>query len=219
MFIEKAHNPVVGRIFFTLMMVPALLLGQDRPGFTVRPAEPRLETVQGNVLAASVVVANTGRTSVTLKGTIILPQGWRPVLQEPGFTLKAGQSDTRLVSFSLPRQTAAGRYEVRYHLTDASDSSNAADGVIEVVVRAVKHIDARVLQVPRFVIAGRDYAVLFNVSNGGNVAGRVRLTVKNSDDFRVRLDSTRLSLGPRESRTLPAFQKEHRILRTETFTL
>jgi len=202
--IEKAHNPVVGRIFFALMMVPALLMGQDRSGFTARPAEPRLETVQGNVLAASIVVANTGRAPVTLKGTLILPKGWRPVLREPGFTLKAGQSDTRLVSFSLPRQTAAGRYEVRYHLTDASDSSKAADAVIEVVVRAVRHIDAQVLRVPRFVIAGRDYAVLFHVSNSGNITGRVRLTVKNSDDFRVRLDSTRLWLGPRESRTVTA---------------
>ncbi len=201
------YYPVfIGRIFFLFAatLLPATAASQTADSVEARAAQAVLDVREGNIVATSIIVTNSSRRQKTFKGRIALPTGWRTVTRESQFSLAPGRSDSRLISFFLPPETPAGLYPVKYYLADITSPEKERETAFEVHVIASKKLEIKVLQAPRFVVAGKDYAVQYTIANLGNVTGTVRLHVRNSESFRVTLDSSRLQLGPRQTRTVTA---------------
>ena len=206
MVIQRPYYPVsLSRIFFSAaLLIPVVTSAQGLGEIGVRASQPRLEIQQGSVLATGFIVTNLSARDMNLVGKLFLPKGWRPVLREGEFTLKGGQQETRLVSFSFPPETNAGTFEVRYQASDAARPMVASEASVEVVILPVRQIHVRLVESPRFVVAGVAYAAVFQVVNPGNVPAKILLSTRNSDNFRSVLDSSAIFLGAKENRTVTA---------------
>ncbi len=189
------------RIFFfaALVMVSQTLRSQSF-GIEVRAVEARMSARGGSVLAASMLVSNATSSPVTVESRLKLPDGWKQVTRDPQFVLQPQQTDSRIIGFSLPAKTPAGIYEVQYFLRTVSPSPFEANASISVVVAPLRALSLAVLNAPRFVIAGNDYALTMSLTNSGNIAGTVQLELRSSEGFRVRTDSMRVTVGPLEVR-------------------
>jgi len=169
----------------------------------VQPAAgARVETRPGKVVTVSMRVSNNSTSSVRFEPSVVLPKGWRAFKKESSFELSAGASDIRLISFSLPAETPPGRYEVRYGVKDAADPTITAQALVSVVVTFVQQLELRLLELPRYVVAGDRYAAFFLVTNKGNAASGIRLLPRSSSNFPVQVDSSRVQLRPNETRQM-----------------
>jgi len=169
----------------------------------VQPAAgARVETRPGKVVTVSMRVSNNSSSLVRFEPSLVLPRGWRAFKKESSFELPAGASDIRLISFSLPAETPPGGYEVRYGVKDAADPAITAQASVAVVVTFVQQLELRLLELPRYVVAGDRYAAFFLVTNKGNAASGIRLLPRSSSTFPVQVDSSRVQLRPNETRQL-----------------
>jgi hypothetical protein len=205
----KIHPVSHSRIFFFILSGVLLSSGAamafQQAGFEVTPAAAaRAETLPGTILTVSFKVSNTSGTPLQLEPTAILPLGWRAFRKESRFTLASGGTEIRLVSFSIPGETPAAEYQVRYVVKDATSPGTTREASIAVVVSPVRQLELKALESPRYILAGESYTSTFVLSNKGNVAGKIRLTARSSGAFAVRLDSNLVNLQPNESRQVTA---------------
>jgi len=198
------HDPVrLNRIFFICLMVILSLssgFARQQENFLVRPVQSRIEAKPGTIAAASIKVTNLTSEQQTYDATIDLPEGWKPVIREFPFEIKAGNADVRLITFSIPSDAPADRYKVRYSVRDHASPVHESVASVEVVVVRVVQLGLELLQAPRFVIAGTTFTTTVLVTNQGNSAGSVQLSCRSSYNFPVRLDSTMINLAPKETR-------------------
>ncbi|MEX2115903.1 MAG: SPOR domain-containing protein [Bacteroidota bacterium] len=201
----RPYRPATcSRMFFfaVLLMLPQNMRSQSS-GIQVRAGEARMTARGGSVLAASMLVSNTTSAPVTIESQLKLPAGWKPVTRDPQFVLQPQQTDSRLISFSLPVKTPAGTYEVQYLLKSVSPSPVETSTSISVVVAPLRALNLAIQNAPRFVIAGNDYVLTLVLTNAGNMPGGVQLEVRSSEGFRVRIDSLKITLSPLEVREIP----------------
>ncbi len=76
---------------------------------------------------------------------------------------------------------------------------------MEVNIARVVQLDLKVLQAPRFCVAGTTFATTVIVANLGNSADFVRFNCKSSHNFPIRLDSAIINLAPKETRQVQIF--------------
>lgn len=200
----RPYRPALcSRMFFfsALLTIPQTVQPQSS-GIQVQAGEPRLTARGGSILAASMLVTNSTGTPMTLESRLRLPAGWKQVTREPQFVLQSQQTESRLIGFSLPANTAAGTYEVQYTLQSVSSRPQQANASISVVVAPIRELSLAVQNAPRFVIGGNDFALALSLVNAGNVPGTVQLELRSSEGFRVRTDSMRVNMSPREVREI-----------------
>ncbi len=196
------HPALPGRIFFfltaILMTVPAFALQPGGPQLSL-PREV-LEKKESNVLTTGVRITNTEGTERSYELGISVPAGWRILMKPATFQLLPGGSETKLVSFALPPETQAGRYDVRITAKDKAAPNVESSAVLAVVIAPVLEIELRHLEAPRFVVAGVSYTSEFVLSNKGNVPVSIRLRSRNSNRFPASVDSSVLHFAPKEVR-------------------
>ena len=205
----KIHPVSHNRIFFFILAVSLVLSVKAKAfqetRFEVTPAASgRAETLPGKILTVSFKVSNNSPSPLRLEPTTVLPAGWRAFRKESPLDLGAGGVDIRLVSFSIPAETPAGQYQVRYIVKDAAPPNAAREAAITVIVSPVRQLELKTLESPRYILAGERYTSVFLLSNKGNVSGRIQVKARSSGGFSVRLDSNLVNLQPGESRQLTA---------------
>ncbi|MBI3788914.1 MAG: hypothetical protein HY276_11760, partial [Ignavibacteriales bacterium] len=204
---RNIHPVGTSRIFFFLLF-GVLCSSQvgwsfQEQGIDVKPAgESRIQAQPGKIITVSFSVTNTTTSKQRYEAHLVLPRGWRAFAKETPFELSAGQSDIRLISFSISSETPAGQYEVRYSVKDGSTPLHTDDGVLQVTISVVRQIEMRLLETPRFVVAGATYKSIFLLTNKGNTHSSVRLSVSSPNDFPAQLDSSRIYLAPKENRSV-----------------
>lgn len=172
-------------------------------GILVKPAnESRIQAQPGKIITVSFSVTNATTSKQQYEARLVLPAGWRAFVKETPFELSANQSDIRLVSFFIASETPAGQYEVQYSVKDNAVPLHIADGILQVTISAVRQIELKLLESPRFVVAGAPYKSTFLLTNKGNTYSSVRLSVNSPNDFPVQLDSSRIHLAPKENRSI-----------------
>ncbi|GJQ20766.1 MAG: hypothetical protein HBSIN02_11210 [Bacteroidia bacterium] len=129
-----------------------------------------------------------------------LPRGWKNIFREPRYTVAAGKSEVRLVTLSFPPETEAGEYEVRYRVTDASDTTLSAEAKVAIVIVPFRKLNVQLVDAPRYVAGGERFELLFEVVNEGNVGGKIDVKTANSQGFPAVPDSSEITLGPRQHR-------------------
>lgn len=203
------HDPVrLNRIFFICLIVILSLssgFARQQESMIVRSVQSHIEAKPGTIAAASIKVTNLTSEQQIYDAAIDLPMGWRPVIREFPFEIKAGESDARLITFSIPSDAPANRYEIRYSVRDHASPANEAVASVEVVVVRIVQLDLKLLQAPRFVVAGTTFTTVVLVMNQGNSAGSVQLSCRSSHNFPIRLDSTMIHLAPKETRQVELY--------------
>ncbi|MBI4417741.1 MAG: SPOR domain-containing protein [Ignavibacteriales bacterium] len=191
---------------------------QTATDLSVRPATSRLEIKEGGVVSVGFIVTNTSLRERTVSATLVLPTGWRTVLREGTYNVKARSEDVRLVSFSFSPETEAGTYEVSYRATDPLVPGTTPEAAVSVVILPSRRLDVRLVDIPRYVGGGEVFITVFDVVNAGNVGGKVALTVKTSQGFPAILDSSTVTLGPRQRRPVRARVRTSSSLQGKTST-
>ena len=201
-------NPVSqSRIFFCLFFLAVLCVGaaqavQSRSVEVVPSSGMRVETIPGKLLTLSFRVTNTSSSKKRFETSAVTPSGWRRLAKDFPFELEARGSDIRLLNISIPAETPAGEYPLRYGVKDPSDPNESAEVTMTIVITGVKEQGLKLLESPRLAVAGEPYTSTFVLNNKGNVSNVVHLTVHSSAGFPAVVDSSYLHLGPGETRTI-----------------
>jgi len=204
------HNPVWhNRIFFVclavLLILPNGQAGAQDSGIICSAVQSQIDAKPGTIAAVSIKVTNAASEKQKYTASIDLPEEWRKVIREFPFEINAGETCVRLITFSIPSDAPAGRYEIRYSIKDNALSAHEAAVSIEVNVLSINQLDLKLLQSPRFSIAGTTFATTVLVMNQGNSAGDVHIKCKSSYNFPIRLDSAILNLEPKETRQVQVY--------------
>ena len=194
------------RIFFLLLLsacyVPALLAFQSRTADVVATSGTSVEAQAGKLLTLSFRVTNNSASKKRFESTLNAPAGWRRLAKDFPFDLEAGASDIKLLSISVPSETPAGEYTVRFGIRDASNSSDFSEASVTVVITPLKDQTLKLVESPRMAIAGETYVATFLLTNKGNVSTPVRLSAQSSNRFKASIDSATIHLSPGESRSI-----------------
>ena len=149
-------------------------------------------------------IENSGSKVVTLRLERALPAGWKSLTEESPFHIDAGANDLRLISILVPSSALAGTYSARYWVHDLEDPEIQAECTMRIDVSPEAWLEIRLLDSPRFVIAGEEYVCSFVVTNRGNTDLHFDLLVHSSSDFPARIieiegsSGTGLSPGSRQ---------------------
>jgi len=189
---------------------PALAAGGVRldPGAenTVRVEAPYL-------LTRAVAVTNAGAERREFREDLRLPQGWRNVTADTLFSLAPDEREVRLLCIAIPAAASPGTYLLNYAVRDRQDGLVAVDAAFAVEVLPVLKIEIAVLDAPRRVLAGEEFAVRFEISSHGNIRCGVSVQAQTTAGLPVRLSENRVTLEPGQHRILTAYAKSERSLR------
>ncbi|MDP3013510.1 MAG: hypothetical protein Q8M92_04660, partial [Candidatus Subteraquimicrobiales bacterium] len=114
---------------------------------------------------------------------------------------------TRLVSFFIPQTTLAGRYEIRYVIKDRKYPAVSASYIFYVIVRPVSRLQAKLLESPRYVIAGEEYRSYFLVTNLSNTESAVNIKINSGENIPYVIDAEKFVLAPGQSKTVTVTAK------------
>ena len=204
MKIWLTQSPVqLGRIFFSILFFVQLSVAQKQEVFAVRPVSQTIvETAPGKIIAATFRVTNLTPQNQTYAASIVLPIGWKQVTREFPFEIQAGEADVRLISFSIPPDAQANRYEIRYKVRNNDDPELEMETSLSVQIVKVAELELKPMNSPRFCVAGKTFSVEFLLTNLGNALDSVRLRSRSSYDYSTQIDSSVVHLSPRESREI-----------------
>lgn len=140
-------------VLLALILTPSPVFAQAR-GVDVRAMDSRVFTVDPREVV-TVVFQVTNRTGAAadLEGRLSMPEGWRAITPEFPFTLPAGGSAMRLVSFFVPERVAAGEYRVSYSVGIRGRPGALGGSTLNVRVRPVFKLQVDILELPTIAIA------------------------------------------------------------------
>ena len=167
-----------------------------------RGGEGALLTAPGKIVTVAVVAANRSASLRRLDSHLILPPSWRGLTPDESFTLAPAQADTRLLSFAVPSTAPAGTYRLVFSVTDNGVPPCRSELALEVRVTALRSIDLRIEDPPRYVIAGASAALALVVRNLGNEPARLVLAARGGESLSAVPDSPVVSLLPMDTRRL-----------------
>lgn len=179
------------------------------------PARGQAAGSQANVMPDSASTAAPGSTvtrvyaltngtadSVVVAPRIEVPQGWTVLTGGNSFALGPGESDTWIVSLSIPAQTAAGPYMVRVAATTRSSPVPLASDSMLLTVTTRRGVSLTFGDRPLYVIAGLPYKLSLLVRNSGNAAAEVYVRATSPGGELNTVDPSVVSLQPGESRSV-----------------
>ena len=154
----------------------------------------------GSTVTRAHQVTNPTADSIVVVPEIDLPPGWAVLTGSSPFTLGPGESDTWIVSLSIPAQTIAGRYVVRVAATTRSSPAPLASDSLLLTVTTRRDISLTFGDRPLYVIAGSPYKLSLLVRNRGNAVAVVRVKAATPGGELTSVDPSVVSLQPGEVR-------------------
>lgn len=190
----------ISLITYVCLSVAALVYAQWT-NIEVRPTGKELiETEPRNIVTTAFRITNSTSQTREFISEVKLPEGWSLITKDFPFELESNVSDTRLVSFFVPQATLAGKYEITYLVTDREYPSVRDFYTIYVVVPPVIKLEAKLLDAPDSVIAGKNYRASFVIANQSNVENSIRIKVNSGDNLPFIIDTDTFKLAPGESK-------------------
>ncbi len=188
-------------VIFLITLTVALDTAQGL-GVEVRPAGKEVfEAKPKGIVSLTFRVTNITSRQSELVSEVELPEGWGLITQDFPFDLGANESITKLVSFTVPETAHAGRYKVTYHVKMRKYPSIHDFYTVDVLVLPHSKLEVKLLETPRYIIAGEYYQVQFLVINNSNTENTVVINIDSSENipFLADTDET-LKLAPWKSK-------------------
>ncbi len=139
---------ILPNLSFCLFLSPTFAQ-QENIGVSIQHSGPKLvETEPGQVLTTIFLVTNITDQKHEFSEEVELPSEWRLIIRGFPFELDASESDTRMVSFSVPPTALAGRYQVTYSVQNSEDANITAEQAIDVVVLSLARLEVMLQEAP-----------------------------------------------------------------------
>ena len=192
------------RIVLTLAVLLPLadrsLLAQGICVGISREGEGALPTLPGRILTTALNVSNLSPGERRFESRLELPPLWRSLTPDVPFAVGGNRSDVRLVSVAVPASAASGVYHLRYQVSDNAVPPCRNAVQIDVSVQALRQIEIRTREAPRYLVSGASCRVMFSLRNRGNAGASVRLAARGEENISAVPESTQVTLAPLESR-------------------
>jgi hypothetical protein len=173
----------------------------------LKDAKESLETEPRQTITAAFRVTNPTNEKREFISEVKLPIGWILIGKDFPFELNPNESDTKLVSFFVPQTTLAGRYEITYTIKDRKYSAIHDFYTIDVIVKQLNKLQVKLLESPKFVIAGEKYQSSFVVTNHGNIERAINIKVGNKEKIPYVISDEKFTLAPGQSKTVTVTAK------------
>lgn len=152
-------------------------------------------------ISTALRITNGTAAGVALVPSVVLPAEWSAPVGAMPFALAAGETDSWIVSIRIPARAPAGRYVISLSAKDASARVVVRDSLV-VDVTARRGLDLSLTNRPSYSVSGNAFRSTFLLQNRGNVPTTVSLRGTSGLGGVVTLDSSRLSLGAGEAKTV-----------------
>ncbi|RPJ00919.1 MAG: hypothetical protein EHM36_14050, partial [Deltaproteobacteria bacterium] len=173
-------------------------------GVEVRLTTPRLVEVEpGKIVTGSALVVNQSVQDEDFLEELNLPSGWNLVtpLSAP-FHLKSNQRQVRIFAFQVPFTAAAMGYPLTYSVRSQPDYAITNRNDFSVVVLPVVKLQMQIEDKPETVIAGETYQAKVLLIQGGNSRITVKIAIKGTPNFPIRIEPAEATLDPETSQAL-----------------
>jgi len=197
-------------LIFTI--IPSAALSAAEGPLTIEPVEEAgLDADPRSIQMAVFSVTNNSSGVQNLEPVPALPEGWRTTSPLFPLELSPGETDMVYLGFIVPREALAGKYSVGF--TAAAETHTGISGVsadsytiveasLPVTVRGYYSLSLQLVTLPALVIAGETYSVGFALTNGSNARSIISLEISGNQDIPLAFESTRITLGPGETREI-----------------
>jgi len=185
----------------------SLLALQAQPSAVqVRSASTQiLETRPGNIITASLVVANRGTQPDEFDERLILPPGCEKVApSEPSFRLDGPGQAVRILAIMVPANMPAGNAIIRYEVQGRRDPSALDRAELSLHVLPVDDLALSVAENTSTIVAGTNYPIHLTLTNHGNSTVAVTLKPRSSLGYAVHFSPASFRLEPGATRELQA---------------
>ncbi len=150
----------------------------------------------GRILSASFRITNLTDHDVELEESWELPEGWVTVVPLARIELSPGQTLVQLVAINVPRDAAAGAYDLVYGVTSLQDPAIRDSESLHVKVKRVAGLRFEVVTPPAMVVAGTPVSAEVALINEGNMPARVRVTTKTRVGYPADVSPRIVDLAP-----------------------
>lgn len=182
------------------------LEAQQTPSVAGLTATPRTRGVvaldPGTAISSVFLVRNASTVRATVVPHLVAPADWLVVTGLAPFPLEPGESDTWVISLSVPAHAARGQYVIPVLASVKGDERLSIRDSIIVEVKEHHEIGVALLDQPPFITAGDAYDARFLVRNAGNGPARIRVSVLSSRGAAATMDATELTLSADSARTV-----------------
>jgi hypothetical protein len=194
----------VSSLSFLLLLFSSSFAEIKGNGVQVRASSPKLEqTEPGRIVTTSFLVSNYTETEEEFIEELILPAGWQKIVsQDFPLKLKPQEQQISVVAFLVPLTSPAGRYQISYSLRSQRDYGIVDSDTISVVVLPVEKLELLVEDRPEKVLAGEAYQIGLRVVNRGNCQIDLRLQVKSTPEYPIKIDPSEIALEAGNSQVI-----------------
>lgn len=131
---------------------------------------------------------------------VTVPPSWRVVSRLAPIQVSSPEPVVGFVTIRVGRSSTAGFHSVRVGFTDEARPEQTGFGDVAVSVPSISGIGLALQNPPRFVRAGERVEIPLMVTNNGNLYDQIHLDATGPMEANLRLDSSRVHLGPAETR-------------------
>jgi hypothetical protein len=157
---------------------------------------PALDVKPGAIFSSSFYVTAGSAGFPSLRESVVLPPGWQLIIPsgEP-FSLKAGESQVRIVTFRVPVTAPSGPHQVTYSLQGAGGAEEAREQ-FTLEVLPVMRVEASVDESPDETVAGEKARVMMTIVNRGNGRTKVALQARGYPELPLTYEPREFMLDP-----------------------
>ncbi|MEO5815566.1 MAG: NEW3 domain-containing protein [Gemmatimonadaceae bacterium] len=183
-----------------LVMAGAIPSAAQRVSVAARDTATTV-ALPGATVSLALRVTNGGAERVALKPNVAVPTDWSAPIGAMPFALAAGETDSWIVSIRIPTRAPAGRYVIALTAADSAGTERLSDSLV-VEVSARRGLELSLMNRPTYSVSGDAFRSNFLLQNRGNVPTTVSMRGTAGLGGIVTLDSTRVSLGAGEEKTI-----------------
>lgn len=183
-------------IIFFFFLPPCFAFAEIKGhGVEVRLTSPKLVEVEpGRFVTASFLVSDNTDREEEFFEELKLPPDWHIIIPLFPFRLKAREQQLRIFAFSVPSNFPSGRYEVTYSVRSQRDYGITDSDTFSVTVIPLIKVETFLEDKPVVVIAGETYNLRLRLVNRGNAETKIKLGIKGSPDYPVKIEESEIIL-------------------------
>ncbi|MEK7398670.1 MAG: hypothetical protein AAB116_17190, partial [Candidatus Poribacteria bacterium] len=200
----KFWNMGIGSILLTISfsLITGALSAQESGVVITLPGKELIETEPRRTITASFLVTNKTPDNQEFTPEVKLPEGWSLIINDLPFELATNKSDVRMVSFLVPYNALADKYEVVYSVKARDNPSIRGFCNLYVVVLPINVLEVKLLNAPEYILAGDTYQISFAVINECNAKKTVIIEANSKENLSFIFETEKPELAPGESKTV-----------------
>ena len=191
------------KIFFPFFFILFFLNSAESKELIVKAklTSPELVKIEpGKIVTCSFLISNHSRRKEKFFEKLDIPEGWQLIVSEElPFELKPKEKQLRVMGFFVPNSCPAGRYQTTYSAGRHNNNKIADHVSFSVIVLPIIKLKILVESKPEVVVAGEPYKVKLRLINQGNSERDLKLEVKGTPDYPLKMVVSEISLKAGES--------------------